>query len=387
MRQSPALPKFARFLLCVLWVFPCDVRADDRQPIDPDAAVATPKRGPARPKNAPRAKSKPSARRGKRRNADDPPACPSVRRPAPPPARSMPEMFQRMAESFSRNPATGFNDFLGELARMEEPALRGVTVSVAEERKAGLRAREEYLSKAKGRGYQVVEDQIRLNYLRSLVDRLAARMTHRDRYPKIEVGLINAPVSDGQSFPGGFLIFTTALLDEPDEATVAGVVAHELAHLDLGHLYSYVRRSKLAETTYSHPPGMGVSFDQFFTQQAALFGLLFNPYRPEHETEADCAATTWMYQEGYDPRALLGFFERLHERKNDQPDNPFFSFGRTHPFSLDRRDHVRGRLAQLQRWRPRNDLQLFAEDLRQFRIRDKKEPAPDGNPVVPPPGP
>ena len=47
------------------------------------------------------------------------------------------------------------------------------------------------------------EDPIRLNYLRSLVDRLAARMTHRDRYPKIEVGLINAPVSDGQSFPGG----------------------------------------------------------------------------------------------------------------------------------------------------------------------------------------
>jgi predicted Zn-dependent protease len=281
-----------------------------------------------------------------------------------------------MGESFARNPATGFNDFLGELARMEEPALRGVSVSVAEERKAGLRAREEYISKARARGYQVVEDKIRLNYLDALVQRLAARMTHRDRYPKIDVGLINAPVSDGQSFPGGFLVFTTALLDEPDEATVAGVVAHELAHLDLGHLYGYVRRSKLAETTYSQPPGVGVSFDRFFTQQAALFGLLLNPFRPEHEAEADCAAATWMYQEGYDPRALVGFFERLHERKNDQPDNPFFTFGRTHPFSLDRRDYVRARLAQLQRWRPRDDLQLFAEDLRQFRIREKKEPAP-----------
>lgn len=287
----------------------------------------------------------------------------------------MPEMFQRMGESFARNPATGFNDFLGELARMEEPALRGVSVSTAEERRAGLRARDEYLAKAKQRGFQVVDEGIRLEYLRALVERLAARMKHRDRYPKIELSLINAPISDGQSFPGGFLVFTTALLDEPDEATVAGVVAHELAHLDLGHLYGYVRRSKLAETTYSRPPAMEGSFDRFFTQQAALFGLLVNPFRPEHETEADCAAVTWLYQEGYDPRGLVGFFERLHERKNDQPDSPFFSFGRTHPFSLDRRDHVRARLAQLQRWRPRNDLRLAADELRHFRIPEKKEEA------------
>ena len=79
-------------------------------------------------------------------------------------------------------------------------------------------------------------------------------MSHRDRYPNIDVTLIDAPIPDGQSFPGGFLVFTTALLDEPDEATVAGVVAHELAHLDRGHLFSYARRSKLAETTYRNPP-------------------------------------------------------------------------------------------------------------------------------------
>lgn len=273
-----------------------------------------------------------------------------------------------MGESFTRNPATGFTDFLDELARMEEPALQGVSVSVNEERRAGREARENYLAKAKQQGFKVVEEGIRLEYLRALVERLASRMKHRDRYPKIDVTLLSAPISDGQSFPGGFLVFTTALLDEPDEATVAGVVAHELAHLDLGHLYGYVRRSKLAETTYARPAAVGVSFDRFFTQQAALLGLLFNPFRPEHESEADCAAVTWLYQEGYDPRALVGYFERLHERRHDQPTNPFFDFGRTHPFSLDRRDHVQARLAQLQRWRPRHDLRLAADELRHFRI-------------------
>src|SRR5262249_40767571 len=154
------------------------------------------------------------------------------------------------------------------------------------------------------------------------------------------------------------------------EATVAGVVAHELAHLDHGHLYGYVRRTKLAETSFSRMSTPGVSFDQFFTQQAALLGMILNPFRPEHESEADCTAVTWLSPEGSDPRALVGFFERMHQRKNAQP-NPFFSFAQTPPYSLDRRDHVRRRLAQLQRWRPRDDLKLFAQELRQFLVREK----------------
>jgi len=374
----------ARFLLGTgvlfwLWVSVCELRAEPSPKREPTEQPAT--RGLARESNPPRVKHKPSSKRGPRRNPDEPPACPGHRRrqAAAPPARSMPEMFQRIGERFAQNPAGGFHSALEELALLEEPALQGVSVSEAEERRAGRRAREEYLTKARGLGYKVVEDPTRLTYLQSLVDRLAARMKHRDRYPKIDVGLIQAPMADGQSFPGGSLIFTTALLDEPDEATVAGVVAHELAHLDLGHLYGYVRRSKLAEATYSPTPGTVVTFDRFFTQQAALFGLLLNPFRPEHETEADCLAATWLYQEGYDPRALVGFFERMHDRKKDRPGdtNPFLNFGRTHPYSLDRRDHVRARLAQLQRWRRRDDLQRFAEELRHFRVRqEQKEPAP-----------
>jgi predicted Zn-dependent protease len=285
----------------------------------------------------------------------------------------MPELFNRMGESFARNPALGFPNFLNELSQMESPALQGVRVSIGEERQAGERARSEYLRNADARGYRVVTDRVRLDYVRALVERFAARMTNRDRYPKIDVSLINAPVSDGQSFPGGFLVFTTALLDEPDEATVAGVVAHELAHLDRGHLYGYVRRSKLAENAFDPSATSGMTFDQFFTRQAAVFGMMMNPFRPEHENEADCTAATWMFQEGYDPRALVRFFERMHERKNDQPDNPFFSFGRTHPFSLDRRDHVLARLAQLKRWRPKQELGLYAENLKKFEPR-KKEP-------------
>lgn len=289
----------------------------------------------------------------------------------------MPEMFARMGEGFARNPGTGFKSFLDDLAQLEGPALDGITLTPAEERQAGRRARDEFLRRAAAHGARKLDDQDRLAYLRELVDGLAARMSHRARYPEIEITLVDSAIPDGQSFPGGFLVFTRGLLEEPDEATVAGVVAHELAHLDRGHLYEYARRDKLAAATYSRPPGMGLDFDQFFTRQMALFGLLMNPFRPEHELEADCTAVTWMYQEGYDPTALVGFFERIHARNNDQPDNPF-QFGRTHPYSLDRKRAVLARLAQLQRWRRRNDLGLFADQLRRH-VSHFRERAEAGN--------
>jgi beta-barrel assembly-enhancing protease len=311
-----------------------------------------------------------AARKVPRRDPEAPPPClGSTRVAASPPARTMPELFDRMMQGMARDPARGFAGFLGELANLEGPALEGVTLTIAEERQAGLKTRADYLDRAAAQGFRVVNDQKRLDYLRALVARFSGRMSRRDRYPVVEVTLIDAPIPDGQSFPGGFVAFTTGLLDEPDEATVASVVAHELAHLDRGHLYGYARRSKLAEATYRNPPGGNASFDQFFTRQAALMGLMMNPFRPEHESEADCTSVTWLYQEGYDPRALVGFLERMHRRNNDQPANPFFEFGRTHPYSLDRRRDVLDRLAQLRRWKRRDDLGLFADNLRRLEPR------------------
>lgn len=366
---------------------------DDRNPPPPNSPPDSPapaagenKKGAAKPEGRAPGKAGATARKKSARARlkvarggaaggafENPPACPQhapearrrVAMPRPM-AASMPELFMRMGENFARNPATGFQTFAEDLSQFEGPAMEGITLSVAEERRAGKYARAEYLAKAAAKGFRVDNDRERLEYLQSLVKTMSARMRNRNRYPNIEVTLIDAPVSEGQSFPGGYLVFTTELLREPDEATVVGVVAHELAHLDRGHLYEYARRSKLAESTFTRPPGVGGSFDEFFTRGLALFGLMMKPFRPEHELEADCTAATWMYQEGYDPRALVGFFERLHNRLQDQPADPFFTFWRTHPFSLDRRQEVLDRLAQLERWRPRNDLGLYAENLRKL---------------------
>jgi predicted Zn-dependent protease len=282
----------------------------------------------------------------------------------------MDQVFDDMMRSMQANPAGGFQDFL---ATQERRALAEIQPTPEEERRIGRRMRDEYLRRADAEGYKVVTDGARLRYLRDLVEANAPRMAHRRRYPDLDLALIDAPVADGQSFPGGFLVFTTALLDEPDEATVAGVVAHELAHLDLGHLYSMAQRAKLAEGGFAPDPSMMADPGRMMTRGMAIGGLMMMPFRPEQELEADCAATTWLYLGGYDPRALAGFFERLHARNRDQPDNPFFRFNRSHPYSLDRRAEVLDRLAQLRRWKDRADLGLFAENLQELVSRPREE--------------
>lgn len=110
----------------------------------------------------------------------------------------------------------------------------------------------------------------------------------------------------------------------------------------------------------------------------AAGNVFMNPFKPHHELEADCQAATWMYQEGYDPRAMARFFEKLHQRQQDRPDDPLFQFTRSHPYSLDRRAEVLSRLEQLRRWQRRNDLGLFPENLQKLEVKPE---TPVGEPT------
>lgn len=320
---------------------------------------------PARPRPATK-NARPAAK-------DEPPPCahmaapkarPSARRAQP---RSMPEMFDRMMVDMSRDPANGF---AGTMREQQAAAVRSTPITAAEERRMGRAQRDAYLRAARARGYTVREVARDTDYLKALVAKFSRRMKNAARYPEIEVTLVDAPMADGQSFPGGFLVFTTALLDEPDEATVSGVVAHELAHLDRGHLNEYARRDKFANNAFTFGPEMMANPAVMMNRGMALGSVMMDPFRPEHEHEADCVATTWLYQEGYSPHGLADFFTRMNRRLRDQPDNPFWKVGRSHPYSLARREAVLERLTQLQRWKARDDLKLYAGNLKERIAKD-----------------
>lgn len=356
-RAGYAARRWAAVLVAIAWVAASVAVAGDRPPKASGRA-----RPPA--KNAgPVANDK----------ADEPPPCrhghpsPSVpvaaRRLG---ARSRPPVFDQMMTEMARNPATAFSIVM---KGQEAEAIRGTTISAIEERRIGRAQRDAYLRSAAAKGFPIRRDERDTRYLRDLVGILAKRMKNRARYRDVEVTIVDSPIPDGQSFPGGFLVFTSALLNEPDEATVAAVVAHELAHLDRGHLNEYARREKFAESAFRPGPNGMVDPSTMMGRGMALGSLMMDPFRPEHEHEADCRAATWLYQEGYDPKALAEFFERMHRRNRDQPDAPWSMIARSHPYSLDRREQVLGRLGQLKQWKPETNLGRYAENLEERRTK------------------
>ncbi len=263
---------------------------------------------------------------------------------------------------------TSPNGFIDVLKQQEAAALQQTRLSLGEERRIGRQQRDQYLARARDKGFTARQVGKDTDYLQALVEKLAKRMKNRERYPEIEITIVDAPIPDGQSFAGGYLVFTKALLQEPDEATVAGVVAHELAHLDRGHLFQYAKRDKLANEAFQFGPDMLADPSRFMMKGMALGSLMMDPFRPEDEHEADCVATTWLYQEGYSPDGLADFFTRMNERLRDQPENPYWKIGRSHPYSLARRRAVLDRLGQLQRWKPRDDLKREANALADRKV-------------------
>ncbi len=326
------------------------------------------------PEATPRSKDRPAIAKAKAKAAakDDPPPCrhmvhaSNAKAPSRGVARrssnrSVPSGFNRMMSNMARNPAGGFPAIMrGQQAE----AVRETTLTAGEERRIGRKNRDAFLKAARSKGFTVREVAKDTDYLKALVAKLSKRMKNRARYPEIEVTIIDAPIPDGQSFPGGFLVFTRGLLDEPDEATVAGVVAHELAHLDRGHLNEYARRDKVAQTAFQFGPEMMADPSRMMNRMMAVTSMMMDPFRPEHEHEADCTAATWLYLEGYSPQGLADFFTRMNNRLNDRPDDPFWKLGRSHPYTLDRRRAVLERLKQLQDWKPRDDLKLEPGALR-----------------------
>lgn len=183
----------------------------------------------------------------------------------------------------------------------------------------------------------------------ALVDRLGREIVREsaagDSPYRFEFSLLD----DGQTvnafaLPGGPIFITDALYQELEtEAEVAGVLAHEVAHVVGRHSAEQIAKAKLTEgltgaaviATYDpdNPSSRQVA------QMAALVGQLITmKYSREHELEADTLGVCFMSAAGHDPRALLDVMEVLAQAREGRAPPEFLS---THPNPDNRMDNIR----------------------------------------------
>jgi predicted Zn-dependent protease len=138
------------------------------------------------------------------------------------------------------------------------------------------------------------------------------------------------------ALPGGYFYVDTGLiLAADDEAELAGVMAHEIAHVAACHAARSRTRGQLMNMVslplmlVGGPVGYAA-----YEGLAIATPLTFFKFSRKFEAEADFLGVQYMYKAGYDPQALTSFFEKVRamEKRHESPVSKAF---RTHPQTPD----------------------------------------------------
>jgi len=165
--------------------------------------------------------------------------------------------------------------------------------------------------------------------------------------------VIDSDVINAFSLPGGFVYINSGIIMAADEeAELAGVMAHEIAHVCARHATRQMTRSQYAglATIPLIFVGGGIGYAVY---NAAGLGLpiAFMSFQRGFEAEADYLGLQYDYKTGYDPQAFISFFEKVQAEEKKKPgfmDKTFAS----HPQTPDRIEASQKEIATILPARP-----------------------------------
>jgi len=168
-------------------------------------------------------------------------------------------------------------------------------------------------------------------YLNDLGRKLAEKAPGA-KYP-YQFKAVNDSSINAFALPGGFLYINRGTIEAADnESQLAGVMAHEIAHVALRHGTNQASKAYVAQVPLAILAGQlgSDSTGAVLAQLGAGFAVnsLLLKYSRTAERQADALGTQILYDSGYDPRAMAQFFDKIQaESKGGQPPE-FFS---SHP--------------------------------------------------------
>jgi len=195
---------------------------------------------------------------------------------------------------------------------------------------------------AMGRSYaQQIESQIKLvndPVVTEYVNRVGQNLVRNsDSQVPFTIKVIDSDVVNAMALPGGFFYVNSGLILAADEeAEMAGVMAHEIAHVAACHLAREQTRGTLMQlaTIPLIFVGGGLGYGIYEAAgPAAMLGFL--KFSRGFESEADYLGVEYMYRAGYDPSAFVSFFEKIQAMEKKKPGTLAKTFD-THPQTPDR---------------------------------------------------
>ncbi len=195
---------------------------------------------------------------------------------------------------------------------------------------------------ARGRVYaQQIESQIKLvndPVITEYVNRVGQNLVRNsDAQVPFTIKVIDSDVVNAMALPGGFFYVNSGLILAADEeAEMAGVMAHEIAHVAACHYGREMTRAQLLQLA-SLPLifiGGGIGYAGYEASGLAI-PLTFLKFSRAFEAEADYLGIEYAYRAGYDPSGLVTMFEKLAAMEKKKPGTLSKAFD-THPPNAER---------------------------------------------------
>lgn len=162
------------------------------------------------------------------------------------------------------------------------------------------------------------------------------------------IKVIDSDEINAMALPGGFFYVNSGLiLNADEEAELAGVMAHETAHVCAHHAARQMTRANYAQLGTIPLIFIG-GWTGYGIYEAANIGLpmTFLHFSREFESQADYLGVQYMYRAGYDPQAFISFFEKVQALEKRKPGMVAKAFS-DHPQTPDRIEHSQEEIAHI----------------------------------------
>lgn len=192
-----------------------------------------------------------------------------------------------------------------------------------------------------------INDPVVVAYVNKVAQNL---VRNSDARVPFTIKVVDSDVVNAFALPGGFFYVNSGLILHADtEAELAGVMAHEIAHVCARHGTKDMTKQSIVNLA-SIPAMIFIPYTWagYAIYQGMNFAipLTFLRFSRHDEAEADFLGAQYMWKAGYDPNAFVAFFEKVESDEKKQPGTIPKIFD-THPPTPDRIEAVQQEIATI----------------------------------------
>lgn len=192
---------------------------------------------------------------------------------------------------------------------------------------------------------KVITDPVVSEYVNRIGQNL---VRNSDAKVPFTIKVIEDPSVNAFALPGGFFFVQSGLiLDADNESELAGVMAHEIAHVAARHGTCNATKADIMQMATIPLIFMGgLAPYLIYEASGVAIPMAFLKFTRSEEAQADFLGIQYMYKAGYDPTSFVDFFEKVETLEKRRPGAVSKLFS-THPPTEDRVIKAQKEIAQL----------------------------------------